>query len=56
MSEKRSGRKKHVVEGEVSEIVRMAEGLKRKERVGESGFMSAFRRIVKGIRNAEEKK
>ena len=57
MSEKRSGRKKHLVEGEVSEIKRSARGLERYERVGErSGFMTAFRRLWKGIRNEEEKK
>ena len=57
MSEKRSGRKKHLVQGEVSELKRSARGLGRHERVGEeAGFMRAFRRLWKGYRNEEEKK
>ena len=56
MSEKRSGRKKHLVEGEVSEVKRSARGLERYERVGErSGFMTAFRRLWKGIKDEEKK-
>ena len=55
MSEQRSGRKKHIVEGEVSTIKRGSQGLGTRKQVGTGGFMRAFRRLVKGIKNEEKK-
>lgn len=56
MSERRSGRKKHLVEGEVTEVKRSSRGLGTYERVGEgSGFMRAFRRMLKGLKDEKEK-
>ena len=50
MSEKKSGRKKHMVSGEVKEIKKSVEGLGVDERVGESGFMSVIRKLLKGMK------
>ncbi len=49
MSENRGGRKKHIVEGTVSEIRRSQRGIGR--RVGEAAgnALTAFRRILKGV-------
>ena len=54
MSEKR-GRKRHIVQGEVSQVRRSNSGLGRTTRVGEGGFMSAMRRILRSNRNEEKK-
>ena len=57
MSERRSGRKKHLVEGEVTEVKRSSRGLGTYERVGEgSCFMRAFRRMLKGLKDEKEEK
>ena len=56
MSERRSGRKKHLVEGEVSEVKRSAR-VGTQLKVGDAvGFMTAFRRLIKGIKNDQEEK
>ncbi len=55
MSERRSGRKRHMAEGQVSQVRRSQRGLGTHRRVGEStGFMTAFRRLLKGSRDEKE--
>ena len=50
MSERKSGRKKHVVQGVVSEVKKSARALEDGKSVGESGFMRSFRRWLKGVK------
>ena len=48
MSEKRSGRKKHIVEGTVEEIKKTERSIDQSVGGRENGFMKAIRRLLKG--------
>jgi hypothetical protein len=55
MSERKtSGRKRHIVEGEAVKV-RRSQGLGTYQRVGEGGFMSVVRRLLRSSRNEEKK-
>ena len=49
MSENRSGRKKHIVEGTASEIKRSQRGIGRKVGEAAENALTAFRRFLKGV-------